>query len=122
MSRVPVEKVKEIIRGACEQAAGDNSIITVSSLGSFADDSSIHVSGHEVSGDTDVFDSSGVGEGDQSLVTGSISDDKDATVFKFGKTQAKKAKEALNVSGKRFERQTGAKGGRNFEIEFQPVS
>ena len=128
MSRVPIEKVEEVIRNAVHQVVGDDSVITISSDLSYADDSNTWL---EVSTGSGVFDTtdSDIGDvsdksaiSDKSAVTGSISDDKDATVFNFDKVHVRQAKKALNVSGKRFERQTGAKCGKNFDVEFRPVS
>ena len=129
MSRVTPEKVKEVIRDAVEQAEGDNSIITISSGSSvydssfctYADDTSAIVYA-DVSTNSEVFNESDMDEKDRSQATGSISDENGATVFNFENKHLLEVKDALNVSGKRFERQTGAKCAKNYDIDFRPVS
>ena len=128
MSRVTPEKVKEVIRDAVEQAEGDNSIITISSGSSvydssfctYADDTSAIVYA-DVSSNS-VFDESNMDEKNRSQATASVTDDNDATVFNFEKKHVRQVKDAVNISGKRFERQTGAKCAKNYDIDFRPVS
>ena len=128
MSRVTPDKVKEVIRDATEQAEVDNSIITISS-GSSAYDSSILTCADDSSAvvyadisSNSVFDDSNLDEKNRSLATASVTDDNDATVFNFEKKHLRQVKDAVNVSGKRFERQTGAKCAKNYDIDFRPVS
>ena len=129
MSRVSADKAKEVIRDAIEKAEGDNSIITISSGSSvydssvltYADDSSACIYA-EVSTNSEVFDESNLDEKDQSQPTGSVSDDKGASVFNFEKKHLRQVKDAVNISGKRFERQTGVKCSKNYDIDFRPVS
>ena len=112
-----------------ERVSNNDSIITLSS---FADDDSILVSNtsNEVfetttssSGANEIItisDSSIDGSVSNTAAVDSISDLKDATVFKFEKADSK-IKRDYNACGKRFERATGFRATRNNPIELKPV-
>ena len=116
MPRAAAEKAREFIRNMANRSA-DDSAITISSFG---DDDSVRIeSDNSLLCVNEVFETSGESI-DKEEITKSASESKVAAMFTFEKLD-ESFKRELNRCGKRFERSSGAKVGKNQISETKPV-
>ena len=118
MRRAAAEKAREFIRDMANRTANDSAI----TISSFGDDETAYIESEDsILRDTnEVFEAS-----DESLnkeeITKSASESKVAAIFTFEKLD-ESFKQELNRCGKRFERASGAKPGKNRISDTKPVS
>lgn len=116
MQRAAAEKARKFIKKIVGETA-DDSAITISSS-SYADDDSLLIEGN--SSISEVFNSTDDSPIKEEI-TKSASETKVASVFTFERVD-ESFKSELNRCGKRFERTTGSRIGKNKIENVKPVS